>query len=162
MEFSLDFSKRLIEAAEYLKKQNTKKGKKVGKEAGRAILYLSLVSCEISIKALLEDAGYTTKELRKDSHSFVKLIKRLCSCDFKGKKKGTCAKLLSKSPSPKSNFAFMTVGKILGFEKETTSKYPNQIRYGKIIKHYPAALMLECAETVNEWVEEHMGKVKKK
>jgi hypothetical protein len=157
MEYSLEFSKRLIEAAECLKKENLTKGKE---DAGRAVLYLSLLSCEISIKAFLEKAGYSVKKLKKDSHSFEKLFKKLCSCEFKRKKLGTAAKLLAKSPSPHPGAKSWTVGKILGFEKTTASKYPNQIRYGKILKHYPAALMLECAVTVNAWAEENFGKFK--
>jgi hypothetical protein len=34
-------------------------------EAGRAVLYLSLLSCEISLKAILEEAGYSIRELKK-------------------------------------------------------------------------------------------------
>ena len=68
MEFSLDFSKRLIESAKYLEKNKPKE-----KEAGRAILYLSLVSCEISLKALLEKAGYPIKDLKHMSHDFSSL-----------------------------------------------------------------------------------------
>jgi DNA-binding transcriptional MerR regulator len=64
-------------------------------------LYLSLVSCEVSIKALLEEAGYSLKEIKKMSHKFSELNKALAGCDFKGDKKGSAASLFAKSPDRK-------------------------------------------------------------
>ena len=65
VEYSLQFSQRLIAAARsFLDKD------KVDDETGRAVLYLSLLSCEISLKALLEQAGFSMKELKKRSHDF--------------------------------------------------------------------------------------------
>jgi len=79
MEYSLDFSQRLIEAARSFVGKD-----KINDETGRTVLYLSLLSCEISLKALLEQAGYTREELKKRSHDFSGLIKDLCHCDLLG------------------------------------------------------------------------------
>ena len=79
MEYSLELSQRLIDAA----RSFVDKGK-VDDETGRAVLYLSLLSCEISLKAILEKAGYTIKELKKRSHNFSGLIKDLCLFDLVG------------------------------------------------------------------------------
>ena len=77
MEYSLEFSQRLIEAANsFVDKEKAKD------ETGRAVVYLSLLSCEISLKALLEKAGYTIKEIKARSHDFSGLIKDLCFCDL--------------------------------------------------------------------------------
>lgn len=154
MEYSLKFSERLIEAAKCLAKQTPLK-----EDADRAILYLSLVSCEISIKALLEKAGYSVKHLKKRAHSFSKLKRDLGFCDFQGKH-STGARLFSKSPDPK--FKIMTVGKLLDFEETTASKYPNEIRYGDVIEHYPPDLMLKCAIEVNKWANKHIPIIKRK
>ena len=51
-EYNLEFSKNLIEAAGFV----LQKGE-VSVDAKRTILYLSLLSCEITMKALLEKAS---------------------------------------------------------------------------------------------------------
>jgi hypothetical protein len=79
MEYSLDFSERLIDAARSFSRK-----KNIDGETGRAILYLSLLSCEISLKALLEQAGFPLKKIKKRSHDFGGLIKDLCFCDLVG------------------------------------------------------------------------------
>jgi len=161
MEFSLEFSKRMIEAAECLKCDNLTGGKP---EAERAILYLCLISCEISIKALLEKAGYNViPDIKNVSHSFKKLIKLLCTCDFKeGTIDGTAARLLSISATLTPQQCPTTVGHVLSFEETSASIYPNQIRYGEIVSHYPASLMLECAIAVHKWASEHIEMIKRK
>ncbi|TKB23502.1 hypothetical protein FCL47_22370 [Desulfopila sp. IMCC35006] len=155
MEFSLEFSKRLIEAAESLSQV-----KPVEPDTDRAILYLSLVSCEISIKALLEKAGYSLKEIKGMSHKFAKLKKALSTCDFKGDKKGSAAKLFAESPD--KQVPYMTVGKLLDFEQEKASMFPNQVRYGSSIKNYPPTLMLKCAKKVNKWAFKNISFIKRK
>ena len=52
MEYNIEFSGKLIEAAKVLQDSDSS-----NKESNRATLYLSLLSCEISLKALLEKAG---------------------------------------------------------------------------------------------------------
>lgn len=155
MEFSLEFSKRLIEAAENLSQM-----KPVEQDADRAILYLSLVSCEVSIKALLEEAGYSLSNIKKMSHKFSKLKKALADCDFKGDKKGSAARLFAKSPDKK--VPKMTVGKLLDFEQEKASVFPNQVRYGSSVKNYPPTLMLACAKKVNKWAFKNISIIKRK
>ena len=100
MEYSLQFSYRLIDAARSFIDKD-----KIDDETGRAVLYLSLLSCEISLKALLEQAGFTVEELKKSSHDISGLINDLCLCDFEGtgiagSKPYTGARLLSQVVDP--------------------------------------------------------------
>ena len=160
MEYSLEFSQRLIDAARSFVDQD-----KVGDEAGRAVLYLSLLSCEISLKALLEQAGYTTNELKKRSHNLSELCKDLCFCELvetgkTGSKSFTGARLLSVVVYP--DIGNGTVGALLKCEKKGASKYPNEIRYGELVQHYPPMLMLNCASKVCEWAKVNIYKIKKK
>lgn len=160
MEYSLEFSQRLIDAA----KSFTDK-EKIYDETGRAVLYLSLLSCEISLKALLEQAGYTVKELKKRSHDFSGLVKDLCSCDLEGtgiagSKPHTGAKLLAQVVDP--NIGNGTVGALLSGEKQGASKYPNEIRYGDLVHHFPPMLMLGCASKVCEWGRDNIAIIKKR
>jgi hypothetical protein len=160
MEYSLEFSQRLIDAARsFLDKD------KVDDETGRAVLYLSLLSCEISLKAILEKAGYTIKELKKRSHDFSGLIKDLCFCDLvgtgvAGSKPFTGARLLSERVDP--NIGNGTVGALLKGEEQGASKYPNEIRYGELVRHFPPMLMLNCASVVCEWCKENISKIKRR
>ena len=160
MEYSLEFSLRLIEAARSFFDND-----KIEDETGRAVLYLSLLSCEISLKALLEKAGISVEELKKRSHDISGLLKDLCSCDLigtgiAGSKPHTGSRLLSVEVSPK--FSNVTVGALLKFEEQGGSKYPNEIRYGELVKHYPPSLMLDCATKVYEWSQGNISKIKRK
>ncbi|MGV1099374.1 hypothetical protein ACUUL3_08185 [Thiovibrio sp. JS02] len=160
MEYSLQFSQRLIDAAEsFLGKDN------VDDETGRAVLYLSLLSCEISLKALLEQAGYSTKELKKRSHDFSGLIKDLCFCDLEGtgvagSQPCTGARLLSQVVD--ANIGNGTVGALLKCEQQGASKYPNEIRYGELVQHFSPILMLRCASKVCEWGRNNITKMKRR
>ncbi|MCB2184724.1 MAG: hypothetical protein KQH63_22085 [Desulfobulbaceae bacterium] len=160
MEFDLEFSKRLIEAA------NSFGDNKTGEnQAARAVLYLSLLSCEISLKALLEQAGFTLKELKKRSHDLNGLLEDICSCELLGTEIGNskplpASSLLSKVVIPDT--ANGTVGALLRDKSKGKSKYPNNIRYGDLVKHFPAAVMLKCASTVQTWAQENIKTIKRK
>jgi len=160
LEYSLEFSQRLIDAASSFIDKD-----KIDDETGRAVLYLSLLSCEISLKALLEQAGYTIKELKARSHDFSGLIKDLCFCDLEGtgiagSKPFTGARLLSQEVDP--NIANGTVGALLKCEEQGASKFPNEIRYGELVRHYPPMLMLGCASKIYEWARENIAIIKRR
>ena len=153
------YGRNLSNAESFLNKDE------VDDETGRAVLYLSLLSCEISLKAILEKAGYTIKELKIRSHDFSGLIKDLCFCDLLGKgiagsKPYTGAELLSEEVDP--NIGNGTVGALLNGEKQGASKYPNEIRYGQLVRHFPPMLMLNCASVVCEWCRKNISKIKKR
>ena len=147
MEYSPEFSKRLIEAAEALVQKSGNKD-----EAHRTILYLSSLSCEINLKAQLVHLGYTPRELRGFSHNLNDLLRLVCDCRFKDSSQSASA-LRSKTVLPGTENG--TVGTLLTAEISGASKYPNEIRYGEIIQHYPPTAMLECARIVNLWCEEN-------
>ena len=159
MEYSLEFSQRLIDAAKsFIGKDKT------DDDTCRAVLYLSLLSCEISLKALLEQAGYTTKELKRRSHDLSGLLKDLCFCDLvgtgiAGSKPKTGADLLSEVVDPNIP---NTVGNLLSCEEQGASKYPNEIRYGELIQHFPPLLMLDCASKVCEWARDNIAIIKRR
>jgi hypothetical protein len=159
MEYSLDFSERLIEAAKsFVGKDN------VEDETARLVLYLSLLSCEISIKALLEKAGFTPKELKKRSHDFTGLTTDLCFCDIpcvigSMSLDKSAADILGKVVDPA--FGNATVGTPLSAEELGASRYSNEIRYGDQLTHYPPLMMLNCAEIVCQWAKENITHIKK-
>lgn len=158
MEYSLEFSQRLIDAANSFLDNDKVKG-----ETGRAVLYLSLLSCEISLKALLEGAGFTIKEIRKRSHDLTGLCEDLCRCDLLGtgigdSKPHSGAVLLSQVVDP--NIGNGTVGALLNSRQRGISRYPNDIRYGDLVRHFPPILILNCASVVCSWARKHITTIK--
>lgn len=149
MLFSFEFAKRLIESAESVFHYGADKD-----EAGRTILYLSCLSCEISLKALLERSGYSSKELKTLSHNLSALLAEVGSCivSSTGRK---ASRLRSKMVV--LGTANGTVGALLDSELSGGSAYPIEIRYGEVVRHYPPESMLSCAKAVNVWCAEHSG-----
>ena len=93
------------------------------------------------------------------------LIKDLCLCDLvgtgiAGSKPYTGAKLLSQVVDP--NVGNGTVGALLKCEEQGASKYPNEIRYGELVRHFPPMLMLDCASKICEWGKDNISKIKRR
>ncbi|MFA1561534.1 hypothetical protein [Aliivibrio fischeri] len=149
MEYSFDFARRMIDSAECLFNSHANK-----EEAGRAILYLSCLSCEISMKALLEQTGYTVKELRGFSHKLHDLLIEISSCEYRNT--GYRASSI-RSKIVIENTANGTVGALLASQVGDTSTYPNEIRYGAVITHFSPEVMLKCAKVVLRWCAENQG-----
>jgi hypothetical protein len=158
--YSLEFAKRLLEAAESFDVVKNDKD-----EVGRAILYLSLLSCEITLKALLEKAGFSVRELTKRSHDLRGLCKDICSCELTGpgfanSKPHSAASMLAKVVVKGTTNG--TVGTLLSAENANASKFPNEIRYGELIKHFHPLDMLNCANIVAEWAAQNFNYIKRK
>lgn len=160
MEYSIEFADRLIEAADsFVPKPSP------SDEVGRTVLYLSLLSCEISLKALLERAGYSLSELKKRSHDLNGLLQEICACELTSKKIGnslllSASRLLSQQVV--SNTSNGTVGALLSAERVGASKYPNDIRYGELVAHFPPLIMLSCAKVVSKWAKDNMNQITRK
>ncbi|PSW63715.1 hypothetical protein C0W54_03675 [Photobacterium kishitanii] len=149
MEYSFDFAARMIDSAECLFNSHADK-----EESGRAILYLSCLSCEISMKALLEQTGYTTKELRHFSHKLPYLLAEISTCEHR-KSDHRASSIRSKVVI--ENTADGTVGTLLASQVENASTYPNEIRYGEVVTHFPPEAMLNCAKVVLRWCLENQN-----
>ena len=149
MLYSFEFAKRLTEAAESVFQDSAELD-----EAGRTILYLSCLSCEISLKALLERSGYSSKELKKLSHNLSALLAEVSSCSFASTDQ-KASSIRSKEVVPGT--ANGTIGTLLESEISGGSVYPNEIRYGDVVRHYPPEAMLNCAKAVSDWCIQHDG-----
>jgi hypothetical protein len=147
MEYSLEFAERLIESAEALLSQNQEKP-----ETGRTILYLSCLSCEVSLKSVLESVGFSVKHLKGRSHRLDSLVKDICECRFIDTGFPATA-IRGKVVIP--NTSNSTIGALLVSQLSECSTYPNQIRYGELVRHFPSTVMLECAKVVSAWCREN-------
>jgi len=161
MVFNLEFSKKLIEAAESLKTNNGDLD-----DSGRAILYLSLLSCEISLKAFLEKANVPIGNIKKISHDLARLLKDIGEYEIEKEvipgKKGWVRATCLRSIVVDNNYRNATVGTLLTPDLANASKYPNEIRYGDLVKHFNPIVMLNCARKVLEWVMDNYHSIKVK
>lgn len=156
MTYSIEFGERLIAAADSFIVNND-----INDEVGRTVLYLSLLSCEITLKALLLKAGFSVKELTKRSHNLSGLANDICRCELidtgiGNSKPFSASRLLSK------NTASSTVGTLLHAESVGASKYPQEIRYGELITHFQPIEMLSCAKTLSKWAKDNSSCIKRK
>lgn len=127
-------------------------------DAKRTVLYLSLLSIEITLKAMLERAGKPVEEIRVLSHSLTKLLFELSKCEVEvevvSKRQFVPATRLRACEIEHGN-VIITVGEILDAEKLGASKYPSQIRYGDVLSHFPAEVVAKAAARVALFAREH-------
>lgn len=121
-------------------------------DAQRTVLYLSLLSIEITLKAILEHAGKPVADIRVLSHSLAKLLSELSKCEVEvevapGERTYVSASRL-RACVLKNGSAESTVGEILDAESLGASVYPNKIRYGDVLSHFPAEVVAEAAAKV--------------
>ena len=158
MVYSIEFSSRLIEAAKSLEADYE------SEESDRAILYLSMLSCEIILKALLEKSGFSVNDITNRSHDLKGLLIDIGKCEVEFSISNGCMKWRSasciKSEIVDKSKANATIGTLLGAEELGASKYPSEIRYGELIKHFPSKLMLQCAIKVLEWANLHRNVIR--
>jgi hypothetical protein len=127
-------------------------------DAKRAVLYLSLLSVEISLKAMLERAGKPVPEIRKRSHHLAALLSDLDQCRI-GAATGTgiqarASQLRGKTLTYRD--AESTVGKIIDeAESKGASQYPNAVRYGDVLQHFPPEVIAQMASTIAAFAREH-------
>lgn len=157
-EYDIGFSEKLIEAGNLILKEDHN-----SVDAHRTVLYLSLLSCEITLKALLEKAGMQVNIIRKRSHKLQELLLDLSKCkvlvEIGNTKRWVSASRIRGQVVDK-RFANSTIGSLLEAESKGASRYPNQIRYGGKIVHYPPTMMLETAAKTMQWAREHWDTIK--
>jgi len=151
--YSLDFSENLIRAAQAVNDNGDD-----SVDAMRTVLYLSLLSCEISLKALLEKAGMPITEIRNRSHNLERLLMDLGRCEVEeevanGVRKWVPAMRI-RSKVITINEAQLTIGDFLEGESQGASRYPNEVRYGEHLYHYPPEASLNAASTILHWARE--------
>lgn len=154
-EYDLDFSKELIESAQIILNKKEKSF-----NTYRTIIYFSLLSCEITLKALLEQAKISIKEIKSCSHDFEKLFYYFGSCEiptFYSESTWKSASNILAQTVLKGTMG--TVGLILS-NTQDVSKYPNNIRYGDVIKHYSPDIILKTAIVTLEWAEKYWDTIK--
>jgi hypothetical protein len=129
----------------------------------RAALYVSLVACEAALKSALEQAGRTVKDIRANSHNLSALLDQVSSCTIlevmpSGNSKRVSASRI-KAIVVDGSYSNATIGYLISAEEIGASKFPNEVRYGSVLNHFPAEVMVELANKISSWVEAHSSDI---
>jgi hypothetical protein len=158
-EFDIKFARRLCDAADLVSSQGLEPI-----DAKRTVLYLSLLSVEIALKAGLEKAGQPVPRIVKRSHDLRGLLDDIANCSIIVAVTPQCTRRVKATQiyakEVSREYSNATVGHILSAQRDGASKYPTQIRYGSLLKHYPVDIMLRTAAVIIEWVDLHWGDLK--
>lgn len=153
-EYDVAFGERLAETARMVAAEGL-----APLDAQRTVLYLGLLSAEITLKAMLERAGKPVSEIRARSHRLTQLLSDLGQCEVEveitpGIKRYVSASRLRRC-SLKHGDAESTVGAVIDAESQGASTYPNQVRYGDVLRHFPAEVIAQMATKVSAFAREH-------
>lgn len=153
-EYNLEFAKAMAESSGLILKSES-----MINEGHRAALYTALVACEIALKYALAEAGVSVPK----THDLSTLIDLLSNCTVEEEisvgviKRVSASRVRSVSASADYNNA--TLGNLLAADEFGASKFPNEIRYGEILKHFPAPIMQQASLQLIAWVKRHVSSI---
>lgn len=158
-EYCLDFAKELLDAAKCIESRGLKIQPQI-----RAALYLSKLSSEITLKALLEKAGKPASEIKKIGHDLSHLLLELHDCQIKKKIVANRLNYVSaaciRGVNVDENFNNATLGNLLSAEEAGASKYPNELRYGENFTDYPPQIIIKMADVLLSLAHKHWNDIK--
>jgi hypothetical protein len=149
--FNLGFSEKLIEAAQFVFDDEGDEFDKL-----QTILYLCHLSCEITLKALLEKAGKPIQDIRACSHDFNKMFqpfflevetyREVGNNIYRWGPAGHIGCDQTKEGSYKSTDIYEPTVRAM-LTDERTSRYPSNLRYaGDNISSYPPQELIKAAK----------------
>lgn len=158
-EYDFEFGERLAETARMVLAEGI-----VGLDGQRTVLYLSLLSTEITLKAMLERAGKPVTEIRARSHQLPKLLSDLCKCEVEveiatGIKRYMAASRI-RAIQINHGIAQTTLGAVIDAQNHGASTYPNQVRYGEVLLHFPVDVVAQMASEVSLFAREHWHSIR--
>lgn len=156
-EYHIEIAEKLVQAAGMVIDDGVEKI-----DAQRTVLYLCLLATEISLKAMLEKAGRPVEDIRKRSHDLSELLLDLGKCEIEveislGVRHWASASRL-RSYGLTHGLDTSTVGAVI--DAEGPSKYPNQIRYGDDLRHFPPEVVAQMASKVTQFARQHWGTIR--
>lgn len=120
-------------------------------DAARAALYLGLLSCELVLKSLLEHAGVSLVAIRQCSHNLENLLKLFSSCTVDAEIAVSQTRRVPATRVRAVGIAGTSIGYLLSAESRGASTYPNEVRYGEAVVHFPASVVLDVADALVIW-----------
>ena len=159
-EYDIGFAEKLATVANMVATENLST-----LDAQRTVLYLSLLSAEISLKAMLERAGMPVDDIYARSNRLSELLFDVGRCEIKVKIAPNCLAYTSaiRLRACELNYgdATITVGSIIDSVGERkVSCYPNQIRYGDVLKHFPPGVVAQMSEMIVAFARRHWNSIR--
>ena len=153
-EYDLAFAEKLAAVACKVDEEDSR-----SYAAGRVTVYLSRLSAEIVLKALLERAGVPINVIRARNHHLAGLLTDLGRCQVEvevapGDKQWVSASRV-RAVSLDLGFAQLPIGSLIDAENTGASRYPAQIRYGPIVLDFKPSLVAGMAVALAKWAEDH-------
>jgi hypothetical protein len=128
-------------------------------DAGRVTVYLSRLSAEIAMKALLENAGMPVQTIRSRSHDLRALLRDVGDCEIEVEVSAEAKRWVPASRvravSIDLGLAQIPIGTIIDAEDAGASRYPNEIRYGARVVDFKPSLVSATALLLAKWAKEH-------
>lgn len=158
-EYDIAFGEKLADVASFVVADGL-----TDHDAKRTVLYLSLLSTEISMKSMLEHAGRPVAEIRAQSHKLANLLTDLGKCEVEVEVTPDNRMFVPatrlRSCSLRHGDAEVTVGAVIDAESLGASIYPNQIRYGDVLRHYPPDVVAQMAVSVAAFARQHWQSIR--
>lgn len=153
------FAKKLIEAAQFVASDGAH-----AIDAQQTVLCLSLLSCEVSLKAFLENAGVPAQEIAWHSNRVPALLDAVCRCEVKeellpGRSIWVSASRV-RAIAVVAESGTSTVGTLFALEVPHPARNANAIRNSEWVAKAPANVMLLAAKKIEWWVTSHLGKIR--
>jgi len=153
-EYDLAFAAKLAEVACEMQDKAP-----FANDSRRAVTYLSRLSVEITLKALLEQAGKPVKGIRARSHDLRGLLTDLSGCEVQIEvSPGTLAWSSAarlRAVMIDLGAVHVPIGELITAEDNGASQYPNQIRYGETVVDVHPTLLASMAAAAAEWAKEN-------
>ena len=148
--YDLAFASKLAEVA-----SEVESSEPYAYDARRVVAYLSRLSVEITLKALLEAAGRPVSEIRRRSHDLRGLLDDLSACEVEvevapGVKAWSSAARI-RAAVVDLGLVHVPIGELICAEDQGASRYPNQIRYGETVIDMNPSLLASMAVVAANW-----------
>lgn len=149
-EYNLEFSEAMAESSGLILRSDS-----LPEEGQRTALYTALVACEMALKYALTHAGVSVPK----THDLSKLIGLVSNCSVEQEiTKGVIKRVPAsriRGVLASDEYSDAILGKLLEAEEYGASKFPNEIRYGHALKHFPASVMQQASIQLISWVQSH-------
>lgn len=153
-EYDIDFAAKLASVASEIDEKDP-----WAYDARRVTVYLSRLSAEISMKALLEKAGFPIPRIRTRSHDLRGLLTDLSECEVEVEiapgVKHWCSASRVRAAVIDLGVVHVPIGELIDAEDPHISKYPNEIRYGESVVDFSPALVSDMAVVLATWAKAH-------
>lgn len=154
-EYDITFGEKLAEVANFVVADGL-----ADLDAKRTVLYLSLLSTEISLKAMLEQAGKPVAHTHKLADFLTELGKCKIEVEVTPNNRMFVPATRLRACTLRHGDVEVTVGTIIDAESQGASTYPNQIRYGDVLRHYPPDVVAQMATKVAAFARQHWQSIR--